>query len=122
MRSTMPVDRALAYYAVLRLVVTKMRLSVSVESEHADLIRAAAAEGGQDISAFLVTAGLAEAARRQRIAAAFADIDQAIAAAEAEAEHLVWPTEDLATDEAEQVRRHIAVARATAARVRGSAA
>ena len=118
----MPVDRALAYYAVLRLVVTKMRLSVSVESEHADLIRAAAAEGGQDISAFLVTAGLAEAARRQRIAAAFADIDQAIAAAEAEAEHLVWPTEDLATDEAEQVRRHIAVARATAARVRGSAA
>lgn len=80
-------------------------------------------EGGQDVSAFLVAAALAEAARRERVAAAFADIDASIAVVEAEAETLEWPPqEDIAPEEADSIRQEIATARAHAARNRRTAA
>ncbi|MFC0865443.1 DUF1778 domain-containing protein [Sphaerimonospora cavernae] len=105
--------------------MAKMRISISLTTDQAERIRAAAAEGGQDVSAFMVSAALSEALRRARVTAAFADIDAMIAAAEAEAESVEWPVaEDVAPEEAERIRQEIAVARAraTAARARRSAA
>jgi uncharacterized protein (DUF1778 family) len=100
--------------------VVKTRISISLEPDQAERIKTAAAEGGQDVSAFLVSAALSEAARRARIAAAFADIDATIAAAEAEAETLEWPpAEDVPPpEEAERIRQEIATARARAAAAR----
>jgi hypothetical protein len=60
-----------------------------------------------------LSAALGEAARRERITAAFADIDATIAAAEAEAEALEWPpAEDVDPEEAQRIRQEIAAARA----------
>jgi uncharacterized protein (DUF1778 family) len=101
------------------LGMAKTRISISLESAQAERIKAAAAEGGQDVSAFMVSSALAEAARRERIAASFADIDAAIAAAEAEADALEWPSQEgMASEEAERIREEIAAARARAAAVR----
>ncbi len=99
--------------------MAKTRISISLDPAQAERIKAAAAEGGQDVSAFMVASALSEAARRERVAASFADIDAAIAAAEAEANHLEWPPpEEVAPEEAERVRREIAAARARAAAAR----
>jgi uncharacterized protein (DUF1778 family) len=96
--------------------MVKMRISISFDSAQAGRIKAAAAEGGQDVSAFMVSAALGEAARRARSTASFADIDAAIAAAEAEAETLVWPLEeDVVPEEAERIRQETAAARTRAA-------
>jgi len=55
----------------------------------------------------------------KRIAASFADIDEAIAAAEAEAESLDWPLpSDAPTEESVRIREQVAAARARAAAVR----
>jgi hypothetical protein len=99
--------------------MAKTRISISLDPDQAEKIKAAAAEGGQDVSAYMVSAALSEAARRARITAAFADIDAAIAAAEGEAETLQWPpAEEVAPEEAERVRQEIAAARARAAAAR----
>ncbi|HEY9368035.1 hypothetical protein, partial [Streptomyces sp.] len=63
------------------------------DPEDAELIRNVAKENGLGVSAFLALAGRKEAARLERVAAAFADLDAAIAAAEAEAEVMPWPGE-----------------------------
>jgi uncharacterized protein (DUF1778 family) len=104
--------------------MAKIRISISLEPEDAELIKTVAAENGLDVSAFLVMAGRKEAARLARIAEAFADIDAAIASAEAEAETLAWPPEsDLDADEVARIEAEIAAARAkSAARRRGTAA
>lgn len=102
--------------------MTKIRLSISLEPEEAELIRTAAAARHQDLSAFLATAGLVQAAREQRITQTYAEIDRAIAEAEAEAANQPWPADNLSSAESEQVRREIAAARARAARMRSSAA
>jgi hypothetical protein len=53
----------------------------------------------------------------RRIAASFADIDAAIAAAEAEAHSVEWPqTDEVAPEAAERIRQEIAAARAAALR------
>ena len=100
--------------------MAKTRISISLDIDQAERIRLAAEEGGQDVSAFVVAAALTEAVRRERIAASFADIDAAIAAAEAEAESLDWPSAgDTPTDEeSARIREQVAVARARAAAVR----
>jgi uncharacterized protein (DUF1778 family) len=99
--------------------MAKIRISISLEPADAERIKAAAAEGGQDVSAFLVSAALVEATHRERVAAAFADIDAAIARAEAEAEALDWPPDsDLTPEESERIEREIAAARARAAAIR----
>lgn len=68
--------------------MAKTRISISLDPEDAERIRAVAAEHGLDVSAFLVMAGRKEAARLARIAESFADIDAAIVQAEAEADTL----------------------------------
>ncbi|MEV0171092.1 hypothetical protein AB0I00_08175 [Streptomyces sp. NPDC050803] len=104
--------------------MAKTRISISLDPGDAELIKAVAAENGLDVSAFLVLAGRKEAVRLARLAESFAEIDAAIAAAEAEAEELVWPPEDeLDEDEVAQVQAEIAAARAeSAARRRGAVA
>ncbi|GGW48028.1 hypothetical protein GCM10010381_36530 [Streptomyces xantholiticus] len=105
-------------------VMAKTRISISLDPADADLIRTVAAEHGLDVSAFLVMAGRKEAARLARVAASFADIDDAIATAEAEADALTWPPEpDVHPEEAARIRAEIEVARArSAARRRGGTA
>jgi uncharacterized protein (DUF1778 family) len=99
--------------------MAKTRISISLELDQAERIRLAAEEGGQDVSAFVVAAALTEAVRRERIAASFADIDAAIAAAEAEAESLDWPpASDAPTEESVRIREQVAAARARAAAIR----
>lgn len=102
--------------------MAKTRISISLEPDQAERIRLAAEEGGQDVSAFVVAAALTEAVRRERIAASFADIDAAIAAAEAEAESLDWPpASDAPADSAEEsgrIKEQVAAARARAAAIR----
>ncbi|MBC3843710.1 DUF1778 domain-containing protein [Streptacidiphilus sp. 4-A2] len=99
--------------------MAKTRISISLEPDQAERIKAAAAEGGQDVSAFMVSSALVEATRRERLAAAFSHIDAAIAAAEAEAESLAWePADEVSADEGGRIREEIAAARARAAAVR----
>jgi uncharacterized protein (DUF1778 family) len=99
--------------------MAKTRISISLDLDQAERIRLAAEEGGQDVSAFVVAAALTEAVRRERIAASFADIDAAIAAAEAEAESLDWPpTSDAPTEDSVRIREQVAAARARAAAIR----
>ena len=99
--------------------MAKTRISISLDPDQAERIRLAAEEGGQDVSAFVVAAALTEAVRRERIAASFADIDAAIAAAEAEAESLDWPpASDAPTEESVRIREQVAAARARAVAIR----
>lgn len=99
--------------------MAKTRIPVSLEAAQAERIRKAATEGGQKVSAFMVFSALAEAARRERIAASFATLDMAIAATEAEAGAMTWPTEaEAPPEEAEHIRATIAAARARAAAMR----
>ena len=100
--------------------MAKTRISISLEFDQAERIRLAAEEGGQDVSAFVVAAALTEAVRRERIAASFADIDAAIAAAEAEAESLDWPpaSDAPADEESVRIREQVAAARTRAAAIR----
>jgi uncharacterized protein (DUF1778 family) len=99
--------------------MAKTRISISLELDQVERIRLAAEEGGQDVSAFVVAAALTEAVRRERIAASFADIDAAIAAAEAEAESLDWTSaSDAPTEESVRIREQVAAARARAAAIR----
>jgi uncharacterized protein (DUF1778 family) len=99
--------------------MAKTRISISLDLDQAERIRLAAQEGGQDVSAFVVAAALTEAVRRERIASSFADIDAAIAAAEAEAESLDWPpVSDTPTEEFVRISEQVAAARARAAAIR----
>jgi uncharacterized protein (DUF1778 family) len=99
--------------------MAKTRISISLDLDQAERIRLAAEEGGQDVSAFVVAAALTEAVRRERIASSFADIDAAIAAAEAEAESLDWPlASDVPAEESVRIREQVAAARARAAAIR----
>ena len=99
--------------------MAKTRISISLDLDQAERIRLAAEESGQDVSAFVVAAALTEAVRRERIAASFADIDAAIAAAEAEAESLDWPpASDAPTEESVRIREQVAAARARAVAIR----
>jgi len=99
--------------------MAKTRISISLDLDQAERIRLAAEEGGQDVSAFVVAAALTEAVRRERIAASFADIDAAIAAAEAEAESLDWPpASDAPTEESVRIREQVSAARARAVAIR----
>lgn len=104
--------------------MAKVRISISLEPEDAETIKAVAAENGLDVSAFLVMAGRKEAARLARVAEAFRDIDASIAAAETEAESLDWPeVSELDEGDIARVQAEIAAARAaSAARARGAAA
>jgi hypothetical protein len=58
--------------------VTKTRFSISVDAEHAERIKAAAARAGQDVSAYMSRAALEAAAHDERIRDIFADVDARI--------------------------------------------
>jgi hypothetical protein len=63
-----------------------------------------------------ISLGPEDAARPSRVAAALADIDAAIAAAEADAEHLTWrPDDDADPAEVARVQAEITAARARSA-------
>ncbi|MEY9997724.1 uncharacterized protein (DUF1778 family) [Streptomyces sp. V4I8] len=114
-----PTESAFVLRRVTLVGMAKMRISISLDPGQAERIKGAAAEGSQDVSAFMVSAALREAARRARVTAAFADIDAVIAGAEAEAATVEWPAaEDVAPEEAERIRQEIASARARAAAAR----
>ncbi|MFS0693579.1 hypothetical protein [Streptomyces nitrosporeus] len=106
--------------------MAKTRISISLDPEDAETIKAVATESGLDVSAFLVMAGRREAARLARVSEAFSEIDAAIDRADAEAEQLPWPPDgdaDSDTDAVDRARSEIAAARAeAAARRRGAAA
>lgn len=62
--------------------MAKVRFSISVDAEHAQRIKAAAARAGQDVSAYVSRAALERADHDDRVADIFADIDAQIAAVE----------------------------------------
>lgn len=62
--------------------MTKTRFSISVDTEHAERIKAAAAHAGQDVSAYMSRAALEAAAHDERVRDIFADIDARIDVAE----------------------------------------
>ncbi|WP_037912668.1 hypothetical protein [Actinacidiphila yeochonensis] len=64
--------------------MTKSRLTLTLEPEEEEAVRAAAQAEGLDLSAFLRVAALSEVARVHRIAARFAELDGLSRAAEAE--------------------------------------
>ncbi|MBU7600909.1 hypothetical protein JGS22_025630 [Streptomyces sp. P38-E01] len=101
--------------------MARTRISISLDPEDAETIKAVAAESGLDVSAFLVMAGRREAARLARMSKAFSELDAAIDRADTDAEQLPWPPES-DTDAVDRARSEIAAARAEAAARRREAA
>lgn len=62
--------------------MTKARFSISVDAEHAERIKAAAARAGQDVSSYVSRAALTAAEHDERVADIFADIDARVEAVE----------------------------------------
>jgi hypothetical protein len=87
--------------------MTKTRISISLDSEHAARIRAHAERAGMDVSAYLVNAATRQMAETEAIEAQFTHVDAMIAAAEAEAAALAPPPEVLADDLTEAEQREV---------------
>lgn len=103
--------------------MTKTRISISLEPDQAQRIRACAAETGQDLSAFVAAGALAYAAHHERTREIFADIDAAIDAADIDAADIDLPPDAVDPGEEERIRAEIAAARARHAQAsRGNAA
>ncbi|MBT2445619.1 ribbon-helix-helix protein, CopG family [Streptomyces sp. ISL-43] len=87
--------------------MAKTRISISLDRDHAERIRAHAERAGMDVSAYLVNAATRQMAEVEAAEAQFARIDAVIAAAEAEAASL--PTlPDVAEDDlTEEERREV---------------
>ncbi|MEC4014914.1 hypothetical protein [Streptomyces sp. H27-D2] len=85
----------------------KTRISISLDSDHAERIRTHAERAGMDVSAFLVNAATRQMAEAEAAEAQFARLDAVIAAAEAEAAALP-PLPEVADDDlTEQERREV---------------
>ncbi|WP_405898926.1 hypothetical protein OG242_16665 [Streptomyces sp. NBC_00727] len=85
----------------------KTRISISLDSEHAERIRTHAERAGMDVSAYLVNAATRQMAEAEAAEAQFARLDAVIAAAEAEAAALA-PLPEVADDElTEQERQEV---------------
>jgi hypothetical protein len=85
--------------------MAKTRISISLDPEHAEHIRAHAERAGMDVSAYLVNAATRQMAQAEAIEAQFAHVDAIIAAAESEAatlEPLPETTPDELTEEERQ--------------------
>ncbi|GAA3627926.1 hypothetical protein ACG5V6_26125 [Streptomyces chitinivorans] len=91
--------------------MAKTRISISLDSEHAERIRAHAERAGMDVSAYLVNAATRQMAETEAIEAQFSHIDAVIAAAEAEAAELPALPEpgddDLTEAERQEVREAV---------------
>lgn len=77
--------------------MAKTRISISLDRDHAERIKAHAERAGMDVSAYLVNAATRQMAEAEAIEAQFAGIDRAIAEAEAGAG--VLPVASDVTDE-----------------------
>jgi hypothetical protein len=87
--------------------MAKTRISISLDAEHAELIRAHADRAGMDVSAYLVNAATRQMAETDALEAQFASIDAVIAAAEAEAAALPALSDVAEEDLTEQERREV---------------
>ncbi|MFC7219031.1 hypothetical protein ACFQLX_12775 [Streptomyces polyrhachis] len=89
--------------------MAKTRISISLDRDHAERIRAHAERAGMDVSAYLVNAATRQMAEVEAAEAQFARIDAVIAAAEAEAASLPAlpdaPENDLTEEERREVRK-----------------
>jgi diphthamide synthase (EF-2-diphthine--ammonia ligase) len=85
----------------------KTRISISLDSDHAERIRTHAERAGMDVSAYLVNAATRQMAEAEAAEAQFARLDAVIAAAEAEAAALA-PLPEVADDDlTEQERQEV---------------
>lgn len=82
----------------------KTRISISLDSEHAERIRTHAERAGMDVSAYLVNAATRQMAEAEAAEAQFARLDAVIAAAEAEAAALA-PLPEVADDDLTELER-----------------
>jgi hypothetical protein len=87
--------------------MAKTRISISLDAEHAEQIRAHADRAGMDVSAYLVNAATRQMAESDALEAQFASIDAVIAAAEAEASEMPALPEVAEDDLTEQERREV---------------
>jgi uncharacterized protein (DUF1778 family) len=87
--------------------MAKTRISISLDVEHAENIRAHAERAGMDISAFMVNAAIRQMAEIEASEAQFAHIDAMIAEAEAEAAKLPEIREATEADLTEEERREV---------------
>lgn len=78
--------------------MAKTRISISLDRDHAERIRAHAERAGMDVSAYLVNAATRQMAEADAIEDQFARVDEMIAAAEAEAASLP-PLPDVVDDD-----------------------
>lgn len=85
----------------------KTRISISLDSEHAERIRTHAERAGMDVSAYLVNAATRQMAEAEAAEAQFARLDAVIAAAEAEAAVLAPLPEVADGDLTEQERQEV---------------
>lgn len=82
----------------------KTRISISLDSDHAERIRSHAERAGMDVSAYLTNAATRQMAEAEAAEAQFARLDAVIAAAEAEAAALP-PLPEVADDDLTEQER-----------------
>ncbi|MER6916520.1 hypothetical protein ABT354_33115 [Streptomyces sp. NPDC000594] len=87
--------------------MAKTRISISLDSAHAERIRAHAERAGMDVSAYLVNAATRQMAEVEAAEAQFARLDAVIAAAETGAAALPPLAEVVDGDLTEQERREV---------------
>jgi hypothetical protein len=87
--------------------MAKTRISISLDAEQAERIRAHAERAGMDVSAYLVSAAVRQMTETDAMDARFASIDAVIEAAEREAHELPPPGELGGDALTEQERREV---------------
>jgi uncharacterized protein (DUF1778 family) len=92
--------------------MAKTRISISLDAEQAERIRAHAERAGMDVSAFLVNAAIRQMTEVEAVEARFAGIDAVIAKAEEEAAALPAMPEVTDADLTEEERRRVQEVRA----------
>lgn len=87
--------------------MAKSRISISLEPDQAERIRAHAERAGLDVSAYLVNAAIRQMAEAEAIEAQFAQVDAMIAAADAEGASLELPPETTLDELTEEERLQV---------------
>lgn len=90
--------------------MTKTRISISLDAEHVEQLKAHAERAGMDVSSYVGNAIARQMAETDAIEAQFASLDAAIAAAEAVAAELPAPPAVTDSDLTEQERREVEAA------------
>ncbi|AUG79667.1 hypothetical protein CFP65_4952 [Kitasatospora sp. MMS16-BH015] len=87
--------------------MAKTRISITLDADHADHIRAHAERAGMDVSAYFANAATRQMAEVEAAEAQFARIDAMIAAAEAEAVSFPASAESADEELTEEERREV---------------